>query len=133
MPNNLSFPILGIDYGEKNLGVAIAHTSLAQPLEVVHLDEAFDRIQALIDKYQPTAFVIGLSEGRMAETTKRFAQKLAVFTGLPYFFQDETLSSYDTRIKTAKAGFPKKKREGKLDHYVAAAILQDFIDSQVHN
>ena len=120
--------LLGLDYGQKHLGVALALGPLAEPLQLLPTASAFPQIQ-LIHQYQVDAIVIGLSEGQMAHTTHRFGQELQQATGLPVYYQDETLSSQETRLKLAQSGQKKSIREGKIDHLVAAAILQDYLDS----
>jgi putative Holliday junction resolvase len=126
---SLSLPLLGIDYGEKHIGVAMARSSLAEPLMVISTATAIEKLSHLIDDHHIRGLVIGYSEGEMAEKTRNFAALLDGIFRLPYVFQDETLSSYDTRVAVAQHGMPQKKRERKLDHYVAAAILQDYLDS----
>lgn len=121
--------ILCIDYGDKHCGLAIATTSLAEPIETVSIDKALAKIKALISAYHIEELVFGLSEGKMAEKTRQFAATIGAETKLPIKFHDETLTSYDTRRRIAQAGAKKSKREQKIDHLVAAAILEDYLDS----
>ena len=120
---------LGIDYGRKHIGVALAVTPLAEPLETLPRKIAVERIAHFIAEYKITDFVVGASEGSMLEETEVFAQELIARFGLPVHFQDETLSSHDTRLAMARAGVSKKKREQKIDHFVAAGILQDYMET----
>jgi putative transcription antitermination factor YqgF len=119
---------LGIDYGEIHIGLAFADSSLAQPLETIQRHLALDQIQHLIHKLRIQALVVGISEHHMAQHTQRFAQQLHHLTHLPIYYQDETLSSYTTRVKIAQARAKKSRRQQKIDHLVAAQILQDFLD-----
>ena len=119
--------ILGIDYG-KNLGLAIATTPLAEPLKTISLNESFEVIKSLVQEYQIDLIVIGISEGEMAEKTKSFAKNLENNISTPIYFQDETLSSHHTRQKMAKANYKQSKKHQKIDHLVAASILQDYLD-----
>lgn len=121
--------LLGIDYGEKFIGLALALGPLAEPLETIPMAHAFQLIPILIDKHQLQKLVIGLSEGHMAQKTKSFGTQISEITGLPVVYHDETLSSYDMRLKLAQSGAKKTKRERKIDHLVAAAILQDYLDT----
>ena len=122
--------LLGIDYGRSWIGIAVAESGLAEPLVVVENSKSLSRIDNFIDRYQIEAIVVGVSEGKMADETKIFAREIEMKFGLPVYFHDETLSSQDTRELIAKAGIKRNKRENKIDHYVAAMILQDYIDSQ---
>jgi putative Holliday junction resolvase len=120
---------LGLDYGEKHIGVAVATTILAEPLEVINTNSAIERISLWLTKYHITDIVLGISENETAEKTKVFAKLLEDTFHLPLHFQDETLSSQDTRRKLAQSGLKRSIREAKIDHYVAATILQDYLDS----
>ena len=121
---------LGIDYGRKHIGLSIAHTAIAEPLITISALDGIARIIKFIDDQEITQLVVGISEGWMAIETKQFVAELKAHTNLPIHLQDETLSSFDTRVKLAKAKVKKSKREAKIDHYVSAAILQDYLDSR---
>ena len=121
--------LLGIDYGTKHLGLAIATGPLAEPVATVPTGQSFDRIKQLIAEHQIDQIVIGISENQMADETKAFAESVKQSTKLPTVLHDETLSSLETRQKIAAANIKKSKREAKIDHLVAASILQDYIDS----
>lgn len=121
--------LLGIDYGQKHLGIALATTFVAEALEVIPTVRAIDRIKELIIEYQIQGIVIGLSENLMAKKIQVFAKELDQQFHLPIYFQDETLSSQDNRRQLAQLGVKRSKRQAKTDHYVAAAILQDYLDS----
>ena len=120
--------LLCIDYGDKHIGLAVATTLIAEPVATVLKPESLDHIQKLINEYNIRALVVGISEGQMAKKTREYAHELNQNFDLPIYFQDETLSSLETRKKMAQAQKKKSKRESKIDHYVATGILQDFID-----
>lgn len=121
--------LLGLDYGDKHIGVAVATTFIAEPVKVILTQSALDIIHRYIEEYQIEAIVLGLSENETAQKTKHFAQQLSNQFHLPIYFQDETLSSQDTRRQLAKLGAKRSLRQAKTDHYVAATILQDYLDS----
>ena len=121
---------LCLDYGEKHIGVAVATTFVAEPLEVIPTSQAINRIEQLIAQHSITNILLGLSESLMADRTKIFAKKLEARFHLPIHFHDETLTSQDTRRQMAQEGAKRKIRQAKIDHYVAAAILQDYLDSK---
>jgi putative holliday junction resolvase len=120
---------LCLDYGDKHVGLAFSSGQLAEPLFTIPTAKALPVILDLIDQYAVESIVIGLSEGKMADQTRAFAQKLQTLTPLPIDFHDETLTSQETRQKAAQMGMKKSRREGKIDHLVAAAILDDYLDS----
>lgn len=121
--------VLGVDYGRKNVGIALSHSLIAEPLEVIKADSAIEKIATLIDDKRITLVLLGISEGQMAQDTKEFGRKIQLKTGVKVLFWDETLSSQETRRLTAVSLMKRKKREGKQDHFVAARILQDYLDS----
>lgn len=128
---------LCIDYGTRRIGVAIASTPLAEPLEVivnstksqteVISPQAMTRILTLVDSHQIDKIIVGISEETMADKTHQFIEQLTQNTRLPIDEMDETLSSYQAyeSMKSMK----KSKREGARDHYAAAHILQNYLDS----
>ena len=120
--------VLGIDYGTTRIGLAIARGPLAEPLEIVNNDDqALTKIKQIIDREQVEQLVVGLSENQMAEKTKIFVESLKTITQIPIEFVDETLSSYEMHHKLVDA--KKSVKQGPIDHFVAAQLLQDWLDS----
>lgn len=128
--------ILGVDYGEKKIGLAISGGEVAEPLEVVSRKyptyakaSAVKQVASLCEREYVDKIVMGFSEGKTAEKTKRFGEELRQATGLTVEYWDETLTSQEAVKKMVQAG--KKKSKRKLDeHAVAAAlILQDYLDN----
>jgi len=121
---------LGIDFGLKHVGLALADGPLSETLsekKYTSFEELFNYLKRLIDEQEIDKIVLGLPEGRLAETVKKFGEKLTELTGREIIYQDETLSSQEAKSKLLAAGAPRKKR--RLDHQAAAAlILQGFLD-----
>jgi putative holliday junction resolvase len=120
---------LCLDYGEQHVGLAYSAGFLAEPLSTVATHQAIPFIKSIINTYAIDKIIIGLSEGIMAQKTQAFATKLSQVTHLPIVFQDETLTSQETRLRVARMGMKKSRREAKIDHLVAAAILEDYLES----
>ncbi|MCX6816949.1 MAG: Holliday junction resolvase RuvX [Candidatus Beckwithbacteria bacterium] len=122
---------LCIDFGLKHLGLAIADGPLAETFGEKKYDEesqALQFIARLCEEQAINQIIFGLSEGKMAETTKTFVEKLKTLVNLPIFFQDESLSSVEAKQKLIAAHVPQFKR--RRDHSAAAAlILQDYLDT----
>lgn len=133
--------ILGIDYGLKNVGLALAEDFLAEPLTVLSLPSKKPSVQS--DTYflkkivkicrdkKVEKIVLGIPTGKMASLIKKFSQKLSKSSGLPVVLQDETLTSWEAAAKMAAAGKKLKKRRSFLDAAAAAQILQDYLDKNV--
>lgn len=128
--------LLGIDYGEKRIGVAISDGTLAVPVTIVDhtsREKDLDRIADLARERGAEALVVGLplhssgDEGEQARRCRRFGEALARRTGLPVRYHDETLSSVDAAAAVAAGG---ARRGQPLDDRAAANILQSYIDAR---
>lgn len=121
--------LLGIDYGEAKIGLATSDGEIAKPEGILKRGQQ-NALALFCQRNRIEKIVIGLSEGKMAETTKRFGEELARLTGVPVEYHDETLSSKQAREYMIVAGKPRMKK--KLDeHSIAAAlILQDYLDNK---
>lgn len=120
---------LCVDYGVSHCGIAIGINGLAEPLKTVSTESVFHYLREYITEYKPSKIVIGLSEGEMAVKTKKFASLVSTQFNLQVVFEDETLSSQEVRQEIAQSRMKKSKREAKIDHMVAAKILQDYLDA----
>jgi putative holliday junction resolvase len=124
--------IVGIDYGRKKIGIAIAESSLAEPhsvLKVESFEDAVSKACGLVEKIQPEKIVLGLSEGEMAKESRKFGNVLEQLTRIVVVFQDETLSSWEAQQKSIEAGKSRKKRKEMEDAYAATIMLQNYLDS----
>jgi len=126
--------VLGIDFGLKRIGLAVADENLAQPLVVVANSLGMiDQILEICQQQKIKKIIIGLPEGRLVKKIKEFSQKLQEITGLPIEFQDETLTSEDALDMMIKIGKKKKAREEKQDAFAAAIILQEYLKRSPKN
>jgi putative transcription antitermination factor YqgF len=121
---------LAIDYGTKRIGVAVSRLWLAEPVGIFLRTEAVRKLKALIDEEKPDAILLGIPDGFIATEARAFAQELQKETGpLSIIEADETLSSRSTHEKLAHSSMPMMRRRDPIDHYAAAAILQDYLDT----
>ena len=68
---------LGIDYGEKRIGVAVAETSLAEPVAVVNNGPtAVAAIKQWVEKYPAMKVVVGIWEQAMDQKIRSFGEQL---------------------------------------------------------
>lgn len=126
--------LLGIDYGRKKIGLAIADGSLAEPYKVVRvnsLNEAIEKIIKVAQTEQIEKVILGISEGEMANETGKFAKSLSEKLLIPIELQDETLTSSEAQSLSIASGMKRKKRKAMEDAYSAALILQAYIDVYV--
>ncbi len=130
--------VLGVDFGEKRIGLAVSRGQLAEPLSIVEVtnqNSAVEEITKTCQQEKIEEIVLGLpldSDGQVgpaAQKVKEFGQKLTKETGLKVIFWDEALTSEEALAKMVEAGRPRQKRR-HLDDVVAALILQEYLDSQ---
>ena len=125
--------ILGIDYGEKRIGLAVSDESLTLARELVILspNEFWKQIQQIIEENQIAQIVLGWPlnmSGQETAKTKEiesFKLKLESKTGLKVETMDERLSSAMTN---SLPGGSRNK-----DSLAAQIILQNYLDKQKGN
>jgi putative Holliday junction resolvase len=123
--------ILAIDYGTKRIGTAISQGSLAEPLAVFQNDQnIFNQLLTVIKEHNVERIIIGLSENEMAQKTRDFAQEMEQIIEIPYEFADETLTSQQVEERLQQKGVKKSTRQGPIDHFAAAMILEDWLEQQ---
>ena len=124
--------LVGLDYGSKRIGVALARGSLAEAYTIIYNNaDVFVNLQEIFRELQPDTIVIGLSENKMAAATKQFAQTLQNYTAVPIEFVDETLTSHDVHQYLINA--PRKIKRAPIDHYAAALILENYLQDHEQN
>lgn len=133
--------IIGFDYGEKRLGIAVSDLLLmtANPVMILQrgsLEKDIARIRQIVEQKEACAFVFGLPlqmnghEGETAAAARKFAEKLTEQIPLPVLFWDERLSSRAVETFLIKeADMSRSKRKQVLDASAAAYILQGVLDS----
>ena len=124
--------ILGFDFGEKRIGVAIGNTMIRQasPLTIVDSqtnDSRWKGIERLVKEWSPVAFVVGIPshpDGTPHEMTarcERFARQLDGRYHLPVFRVDERYSSVVVESES-EAEF--------IDDEAASVILQQYFEEE---
>ena len=139
--------IVGLDVGERRIGVAISDATgmLARPvatLRTTGLDgNALDVALAEVGRFAAeedgvAAIVVGLPrrlDGTANAMTRRleiFADRLGTRSARPVILQDERLTSVDAESRLATRSKDWRNRKDRLDAAAAAIILQDYLDSR---
>jgi len=120
--------ILGIDYGEKRIGLALSDESktLAREISILSPKFFFKGIKQLIKDNQISRIILGWplnmkgEETKKTEEVKRFKLKVERLTGLSVDIMDERLSSQMT--KNLPGGDCDK------DSLAAQIILQNYLN-----
>jgi putative holliday junction resolvase len=141
---NMIMRVLGVDVGERRIGLAISDASrtLARPFATVHVNgaaEAVERIVAAIERLSAEddgldTVVVGFPlklDGSPTSSTPRvtaFIEALRARTTLTVAPQDERLTSHEAERRLAVRERDWRRRKTKLDAAAAAIILQDYLD-----
>jgi putative holliday junction resolvase len=136
--------VLGIDVGDRRIGLAISDVSgrLARPLTTLVVSdthEAIVRIVATIHQLSAEddglgAVVVGLPvrlDGSPTHATARvrtLIETLKARTTVPIATEDERLTSHEAESRLALRERDWRRRKQKLDAAAAAIILQDYLD-----
>jgi putative holliday junction resolvase len=144
--------ILGIDLGERRIGLAVADGdgSPARPLATVRRAPDVERdaanLRRVIAEQRIAELVVGLplhahgDEGSQAAASRAWAEEIAALLELPVSLRDERLSSHlaEQRIgpmQRGRSGGPptasqREAYRGRIDREAAAIILQDELDAR---
>ncbi len=122
--------LLGIDYGTKKIGLAIAINDIISPLTVIKNDDTSIRqISQIITDYQIHKIYVGVSQGNFADVTKNFVASLKSVLQLSVETVDETVSTIEAdKIFQSNKG-KLKNYHRTIDSIAAAVILSRVIYS----
>jgi len=136
--------VLGIDPGEKNIGIAISDPTgtLARPLLVLqHISKRAnaERIRKLAEEENVGLIVIGQAtdlDGKpniSGRKSARLAGEIKSLTTIPVILWDESYTTRDALELRKKLGAPRNVRKGHQDEIAATIILQSYLDTNPAN
>jgi putative holliday junction resolvase len=135
--------ILGIDYGERRIGLSYGDelgVAVPLPAAVASTPEArLEHVLAVARERRVTEFVVGYpynmdgSAGFKTREVDAFIAQLSTSLPLPIHRVDERLST-----RAASEHLPKKRddelrRSGKIDSMAACVILQDYLNQTLRH
>lgn len=134
--------LLGIDYGQKRIGVAVSDPTgtIASPLSTlsrrVGKRPPWPELKRIADDREAVAVVIGLpldlagNEGEWAAEVRAFGAEVERRLGLPVHWVDERLTSVSAERFVRGSGLRRSEREEKsrVDAAAAALILQGYLE-----
>ena len=145
--------IVGLDVGERRIGVAVADRDggRAMPLATLRRAEApaadAAALRGILAEQRAVEVVVGLplhahgDEGEQARSTRAWVDSVTAIIGVPVTFRDERLTSHlaEQRVgpmKRGRSGGPptRAQREAyraRIDREAAAIILQDELDARM--
>lgn len=132
---------LGIDFGEKRVGIAVSDALGITAQSVTTIDRTKTKpwlkiLDQLIEEYAITAIVVGLprnmdgSLSEKGEQSLQLAETLKQRYNLPVHLWDERLSTVAVERTLIEANMTRKKRKGVIDQLAATWILQGFLEAQ---
>jgi len=131
--------ILGLDIGEKRIGVAISDELCfaAHGIGVIERKnngEDINKIREIVTKYKVTKIVIGLpknmngSLGPSGAEVKKYAEKLQSILRIEVDYWDERLTTVAAEKTLINADLSRRKRKAVIDKLAAVFILQSYLD-----
>ena len=123
--------ILGIDYGEKRVGIAITNPlNIPMPLETVSSDRIMHRIEELLNEYEIDLIVVGNPmEGKRKEMVERFIEELKRNVKVKVIEWDESFTSRRAEEIMRKMKKKPSKDRGAVDRIAASLILEEYLSS----
>lgn len=147
MPNTChrsqpAYTVLGFDYGQRRIGVAIGQTLTGHANALTTIDARngepnFRELDRIVTEWKPECFVVGLpthlngDESPLSRQARNFAELLEVRYRRPAVLWNEALSSEIARLDLARqreAGVRSRRlRRDDLDAHAACIILNGWL------
>lgn len=138
------FPILAIDYGDKNFGLAISDSKgiVATPLETIsitkrrNLNHIIEEILEICEEYKVKTILVGKPQQFKEEHSKTtdkinsFIKKLKKKTDIRIETHDESFSTSTAQNMLISSGQNTKSSRPKIDRVAATVFLQEFLNSK---
>lgn len=133
--------ILGIDPGDKRIGIAISDPTqtIAGPLQVLkHVARAIDaaQIAQIAAEQAAVKIIVGCpydedgQSGPQARKSERLAEAIRLQTDLPVECWDESGSTQEARAARIAMGVKRSRRTGHMDDLAAVVILQSYLNAK---
>ena len=131
--------ILGVDYGDSRIGLAISDLNkiIASPFQTIRnegMEQLIDQLKVIIIDNDIEEIVLGLPVSMKGADTKQtnkvrsFSKLLECFK-IPIHMQDERLSSLSAKKSLIKQKVKTGHNKHLIDSTAAAIFLQQFIDT----
>lgn len=132
--------ILGVDYGDSRVGLAVSDemrvlASPLPPLQTGSMRKTIDEVAKIARETGAAVIVVGLplnmngTEGPQAGKVRAFGSKLGEVTGAEIVYKDERLTTVQAHRAFDQAGVSKSRRSRLVDSVSAQIILQSYLDA----
>jgi putative holliday junction resolvase len=139
----IQYPILAIDYGTRNIGLAISDFKgiVATPLKVLHIkqnngyEKVIEEIADICDQNKVQTILLGkpqifeVSHQRTLKKIGKFENLLKDGIKLPIINYDESYSTVTAQDMLLYTKQSTKSTKDKIDSVAAAVFLQEFLNS----
>jgi putative Holliday junction resolvase len=137
------YPILAIDYGTKNIGLAISDFKgiVATPLRVLRVrpkhgyDKIVEEIAEICDSNKVQTILLGkpqifeVAHKKTLKKIEKFEKLLQDGINLPIVNYDESYSTVTAQDMLLYTKQTAKSSKDKIDSVAAAVFLQEFLNS----
>jgi len=130
--------VLGLDLGEKRIGVAISDDfrTIARGLGTIDVDGTeHEKLKGLVNQYNVGKIIYGIPLKNDGSLSSRAEKMLSIITRLKSIIKVEFIP-WDERMTTVEAenillmaDLSRKKRKKLRDKLAAQIILQSYLDS----
>jgi putative holliday junction resolvase len=132
--------VLALDLGKKRIGLALSDplgiTAQGLPtLQRTRIREDLDALAKLAEDWDVRLILMGHplhmtgKEGRQAEYTREFAERLQERTGIELLYWDERLTTVAAQRVLRESGISIAKRAAAVDKLSAQILLGSYLDS----
>ncbi len=132
---------LGIDFGEKRVGLALSDPTLtiAQPLRTLRYNnsgELIKKLKEVIDEFGVDKVVFGLpltlkgTDSAKTTEVREFVKKLQDRISIPIVLSDERMTTVQAQLTLQQLGKKPSKHRDIIDQIAAQFILQTFLESE---
>jgi putative Holliday junction resolvase len=139
----IQYPILAIDYGTKNIGLAISDFKgiVATPLKVLRVrpkhgyDKIVEEIAEICDSNKVQTILLGkpqifeVAHKKTLKKIEKFEKRLQDGINLPIINYDESYSTVTAQDMLLYTKQTVKSSKDKIDSVAAAVFLQEFLNS----
>jgi putative Holliday junction resolvase len=132
---------LGLDYGERRIGVAVSDplgvlATAVLTLERVSWKTDLARIRDLAREHEARRIVVGLplemdgTKGDRVRIAEVFMSRVREATGLPVVPWDERLTTVQAEKSLLEGDVSRARRREVIDQVAAVILLQAYLDSR---
>ena len=132
--------IIGLDPGERRVGVAVADPTgtIASPDRFIDRtkENVVETVAEMCDELGVSLIVVGLpisldgSEGPAARAARHLGAEIAAGVDVEVVYHDERFTTVTADQALISGGVRRKKRKDKRDQIAAAVMLQAYLDAR---